>query len=182
MSLYAVQTLTGRETEVHGKLTEQGIQALLPQERRLIRRGGAWREQVYPLFRGYVFIETDNPLPIYYTVRRQDGVMHWLGASPGVPEALSEAESVNVQWLAGQDLRPSTACEILPGVLGFVDGPLARLSDHILRINRHDRKAVICLPIGGKQKEVTLTFTIQETEDCGAAGSPRPAGTADIRQ
>lgn len=179
MSLYAVQVLTGQEAEVCRKLTERGIAALLPQERRLIRRGGAWREEVYTLFRGYVFIDTPAPLAIYYTVRGQNGVMRWLGASHGVPEPLSEAEAVNVQWLAGQELRPSTAREVMPCVLGFVDGPLARLSDHIVRIDRHDRKAVVALPIGGEQKEFTLTFMIQETEDCGAAGSPRPAAAAD---
>ena len=146
MSLYAVQVLTGQEAEVCRRLADRRIATLLPQERRLIRRGGAWREEPYTLFRGYVFVDTEAPLPIYYTVRGQDGVMRWLGASPGTPEALSLAEAVNIRWLAGQDLRPSTAREVMPGVLGFVDGP---------------------------------TFTIQETADCGAAGSPRPAGAAD---
>lgn len=179
MSLYAVQVLTGQEAEVCRRLADRRIATLLPQERRLIRRGGAWREEPYTLFRGYVFVDTEAPLPIYYTVRGQDGVMRWLGASPGTPEALSLAEAVNIRWLAGQDLRPSTAREVMPGVLGFVDGPLAQLSDRIVRVDRHDRRAVVALPIGGEAKEFTLTFTIQETADCGAAGSPRPAGAAD---
>ena len=170
MSLYAVQVLTGQEAEVCRRLADRRIATLLPQERRLIRRGGAWREEPYTLFRGYVFVDTEAPLPIYYTVRGQDGVMRWLGASPGTPEALSLAEAVNIRWLAGQDLRPSTA---------RVDGPLAQLSDRIVRVDRHDRRAVVALPIGGEAKEFTLTFTIQETADCGAAGSPRPAGAAD---
>lgn len=179
MSLYAVQVLTGQEAEVCRRLADRRIATLLPQERRLIRRGGAWREEPYTLFRGYVFVDTEAPLPIYYTVRGQDGVMRWLGASPGTPEALSLAEAMNIRWLAGQDLRPSTAREVMPGVLGFVDGPLAQLSDRIVRVDRHDRRAVVALPIGGEAKEFTLTFTIQETADCGAAGSPRPAGAAD---
>lgn len=179
MSLYAVQVLTGQEAEVCRRLADCRIATLLPQERRLIRRGGAWREEPYTLFRGYVFVDTEAPLPIYYTVRGQDGVMRWLGASPGTPEALSLAEAVNIRWLAGQDLRPSTAREVMPGVLGFVYGPLAQLSDRIVRVDRHDRRAVVALPIGGEAKEFTLTFTIQETADCGAAGSPRPAGAAD---
>ena len=158
MSLYAVQVLTGQEAEVCRRLADCRIATLLPQERRLIRRGGAWREEPYTLFRGYVFVDTEAPLPIYYTVRGQDGVMRWLGASPGTPEALSLAEAVNIRWLAGQDLRPSTAREVMPGVLGFVDGPLAQLSDRIVRVDRHDRRAVVALPIGGEAKEFTLTF------------------------
>lgn len=101
MSLYAVQVLTGQEAEVCRRLADRRIATLLPQERRLIRRGGAWREEPYTLFRGYVFVDTEAPLPIYYTVRGQDGVMRWLGASPGTPEALSLAEAVNIRWLAG---------------------------------------------------------------------------------
>ena len=97
MSLYAVQVLTGQEAEVCRRLADCRIATLLPQERRLIRRGGAWREEPYTLFRGYVFVDTEAPLPIYYTVRGQDGVMRWLGASPGTPEALSLAEAVNIR-------------------------------------------------------------------------------------
>ena len=58
MSLYAVQVLTGQEAEVCRRLADRRIATLLPQERRLIRRGGAWREEPYTLFRGYVFVET----------------------------------------------------------------------------------------------------------------------------
>lgn len=82
MSLYAVQVLTGQEAEVCRRLADRRIATLLPQERRLIRRGGAWREEPYTLFRGYVFVDTEAPLPIYYTVRGQDGVMRWLGGKP----------------------------------------------------------------------------------------------------
>lgn len=52
MSLYAVQVLTGQEAEVCRRLADRRIATLLPQERRLIRRGGAWREEPYTLFRG----------------------------------------------------------------------------------------------------------------------------------
>ena len=73
MSLYAVQVLTGQEAEVCRRLADCRIATLLPQERRLIRRGGAWREEPYTLFRGYVFVDTEAPLPIYYTVRGPAG-------------------------------------------------------------------------------------------------------------
>ena len=64
MSLYAVQVLTGQEAEVCRRLADRRIATLLPQERRLIRRGGAWREEPYTQLRGYVFVDTEAPLPI----------------------------------------------------------------------------------------------------------------------
>ena len=40
--MYVLQVLTGRETEICGKLRRAGITAYCPQERRQIRRGGRW--------------------------------------------------------------------------------------------------------------------------------------------
>ena len=48
MSLYAVQVLTGQEAEVCRRLADCRIATLLPQERRLIRRGGAKKLPRYP--------------------------------------------------------------------------------------------------------------------------------------
>lgn len=43
--MYVLQVLTGRETEICGKLRRAGISAYCPQERRQIRRGGRWQER-----------------------------------------------------------------------------------------------------------------------------------------
>ena len=50
MSMYALQVMTGMEAEITQKLRGKGVDARCPQERRMIRRGGKWQEQLYTLF------------------------------------------------------------------------------------------------------------------------------------
>lgn len=101
MSMYALQVMTGMEAEITQKLRGKGVDARCPQERRMIRRGGKWQEQLYTLFPSYIFVSTPDVYRVYYAVRHEDGVLHWLGATKGTPEALSAHEEANILWLAG---------------------------------------------------------------------------------
>ena len=45
---------------------------------------------------------------VYYAIRKENGVLYWLGATKGAPEPLSEDEEANILWLAGDGpLRPA---------------------------------------------------------------------------
>ena len=46
MSMYALQVMTGMEAEITRKLRGKGVDARCLQERRMIRRGGKWQEQL----------------------------------------------------------------------------------------------------------------------------------------
>ena len=81
--MYVLQVLTGRETEICGKLRRAGITAYCPQERRQIRRGGRWQEQLYTLYPSYLFIQVNDVIRVYYAIRKENGVLYWLGAGPG---------------------------------------------------------------------------------------------------
>ena len=81
--MYVLQVLTGRETEICGKLRRAGITAYCPQERRQIRRGGRWQEQLYTLYPSYLFIQVNDVIRVYYAIRKENGVLYWLGATKG---------------------------------------------------------------------------------------------------
>lgn len=67
---------------------------------------------------------------VYYAVRDEDGVLHWLGATKGTPEALSAREEANILWLAGDGPLPPSEAEVqADGTLDFTSGPLAHLRD-----------------------------------------------------
>ena len=122
MSMYALQVMTGMEAEITQKLRGKGVDARCPQERRMIRRGGKWQEQLYTLFPSYIFVSTPDVYRVYYAVRDEDGVLHWLGATKGAPEALSAREEANTSsgWPEMPHCRPArrrcmrTALWILP--------------------------------------------------------------------
>ena len=60
MSMYALQVMTGMEAEITRKLRGKGVDARCLQERRMIRRGGKWQEQLYTLFPSYIFVSTPD--------------------------------------------------------------------------------------------------------------------------
>lgn len=108
MSMYALQVMTGMEAEITQKLRGKGVDARCPQERRMIRRGGKWQEQLYTLFPSYIFVSTPDVYRVYYAVRDEDGVLHWLGATKGTPEALSAREEANTSgWPEMAHCRPA---------------------------------------------------------------------------
>ena len=63
------------EAEITQKLRGKGVDARCPQERRMIRRGGKWQEQLYTLFPSYIFVSTPDVYRVYYAVRDEDGVL-----------------------------------------------------------------------------------------------------------
>lgn len=158
MSMYALQVMTGMEAEITQKLRGKGVDARCPQERRMIRRGGKWQEQLYTLFPSYIFVST--------------------------PEALSAHEEANILWLAGDGPLPPSEAEMqADGTLDFTSGPLAHLKDMLEKVNRHDRRVTVRVPVGGEDKTITLSYRLngrQETASNAAAGTPRSVNTADI--
>lgn len=143
----------------------------------MIRRGGKWQEQLYTLFPSYIFVSTPDVYRVYYAVRHEDGVLHWLGATKGTPEALSAHEEANILWLAGDGPLPPSEAEMqADGTLDFTSGPLAHLKDMLEKVNRHDRRATVRVPVGGEDKTITLSYHLngrQETANNAAAGAPR---------
>ena len=172
MSMYALQVMTGMEAEITRKLRGKGVDARCLQERRMIRRGGKWQEQLYTLFPSYIFVSTPDVYRVYYAVCHEDGVLHWLGATKGTPEALSAHEEANILWLAGDGPLPPSEAEMqADGTLDFTSGPLAH------------RRATVRVPVGGEDKTITLSYRLngrQETANNAAAGTPRSMNAADI--
>ena len=150
----------------------------------MIRRGGKWQEQLYTLFPSYLFVSTPDVYRVYYAVRNEEGVLHGLGASKGTPEPLSEREEANILWLAGDGPMPPSEAELREdGTLDFTSGPLAHLKELLEKVNRHDRRATVKVPIGGEDKTITLSYRLngkQEPANTAAAGTPRSGKAADI--
>lgn len=166
MSMYALQVMTGMEAEITQKLRGKGVDARCPQERRMIRRGGKWQEQLYTLFPSYIFVSTPDVYRVYYAVRHEDGVLHWLGATKGTPEALSAHEEANILWLAGDGPLPPSEAEMqADGTLDFTSGPLAHLKDMLEKVNRHDRRVTVRVPVGGEDKTITLSYRLNGRQE-----------------
>lgn len=184
MSMYVLQVVTGREEEICSKLRKNGIPAYCPQAVRKIRRGGRWLEQTYTLYPAYIFVQCESVIDVYYAIRREDGVLYWLGATRGTPEPLHRDEEANILWLTGDGPLPvSKAVRRTDGGLDFTSGPLKRLVElEALRsVLVRERRATAALPLHGIEHKIKLSFELeQETGSSDGAGSPPEAKAADI--
>lgn len=97
---------------------------------------------------------------------------------------MSAREEANILWLAGDGPLPPSEAEMqTDGTLDFTSGPLAHLRDLLEKVNRHDRRATVRVPVGGEDKTITLSYRLnsrQETANNAAAGTPRSVNAADI--
>ena len=168
MSMYVLQVLTGQETALRDKLTGKGIQAYCPQERRLLRLGGRQVERLYTLYPGYLFVRCKSVISVYHAIKKEAGVLYWLGLHNGTVEALSPQEEANILWLAGDGPLPPSEPELqADGSLDFTSGPLARLAEHmeLRRVMLRERRAVVNLPLHGQEKTMRLSFVLTDPKD-----------------
>ena len=184
MSMYVLQVRTGQEERLVERLRRRGVEARCPQERRMVRRGGKWQSRLYTIFPGYLFLSCEDPVRIYHIVSRQSGVLRWLGMQGGSPTPLMPGEETRILCMAGDGapLPPSEAVQMPDGQLAFVAGPLAELQGSIQKIDRHDRRATVRIPLHGEERMIKLSFTIvtQDTAQSVGAGSP-PGRMAEDR-
>lgn len=167
MKWYVLQVLTGAETETLDALAAEGFQALAPAENRMIRSGGAWRQKIYTLFPGYVFVKVDYNADAHRRLLDTKNVIRILscGASPS---PLSADEALWVEYLGGGPLEPSVA---VPdgGQFRVVSGPLAAMEDKIIRIDRHRRRAIVLLTIAGHEVRPEFSVEIRLEKDAEGA-------------
>lgn len=167
MKWYVLQVLTGTEAETRGVLAAESFAALAPVENRMIRSGGMWRQKVYTLFPGYVFVKMDYDADTHRRLLGTKNVIRILscGASPS---PLSADEALWVEYLGGGPLEPSVA---VPdgGQFRIVAGPLAAMEDKIIRIDRHRRRAIVSLTIAGH--EVRPEFSVEFRTEKGVEGA-----------
>ncbi len=173
MRKYVVQVRTGSEIEVRDYLQEQDIPAWVPRESRSIRQGGAWREKVYVLFPGYVFVGAVELTPeIYYAVKDAPNVLHFLGTPGPEPISYLEAEYIGILAPNNEPLRPSVA-EVLPdGSLRPKEGVLAQLIGQVTDVNPRQRRVTIRTPLLGADRTVDISFVTPDGETEKEAAEP----------
>lgn len=158
MSWYVLQVLTGQERDVLHALERQGIASLVPLENRMIRTGGVWVQREYVLFQGYVFIAADWTDELYHKVKCIAGVVRVLGA----PTPLTDEEAAWVAWLGSTLLEPSNIEYVGNDRYIINDGALLALEDRIIRIDRHHRRAIVGLTVGGKKVKLSLSIRVHD--------------------
>jgi transcription termination/antitermination protein NusG len=105
---YAVHVKSRHEFRVYERLTGAGITTFLPSLKRLSK----WKDRnkliQFPLFQGYLFVQTDNSHDARLTILKTPGVVRILGTVTGEPEPIPEEQIQSLMKLidAGAHLDP----------------------------------------------------------------------------
>lgn len=155
MQWYVLHVRPGTEREVQRRLQLGGIDAAVPQEEAVIRRGGRWQTELRVLFPGYVFVFMQYTIDKHYVIKAIPGAIRLLPKT-GPPQPLLEREAAWMMRIYGEALSPSRVAfgGEQPVVL---DGPLKDLREHIVRFDRHRRKVYLRIPVLGEERDVTLS-------------------------
>ncbi|MBQ5320321.1 MAG: hypothetical protein J6K17_14620 [Oscillospiraceae bacterium] len=158
--IYVLQVQTNKELDVSAALIRAGIQADVPRERILIRKGGLWSKMLKLLFPGYVFVTVDYNAEVYHIIKSVSGVIRFLGA----PTPLPEHEADMIRWLSngGEIIEQSLIRTDSEGnVIGY-EGFLEGNEDKIKRLNLRQKKASVEVKFGGKTHRANLGIDFPE--------------------
>ena len=62
MSMYVIRVKPGMDCEVAASLRKRGYFIRCPQRTLSIRKDGTWTDRTEPIFSGYLFLESPEPL------------------------------------------------------------------------------------------------------------------------
>ena len=87
-------------------------------------------------------------------------------------------------WLCAVVLGATGSAIIVTVAASLLCAGVKYIVKHMLeKVNRHDRRATVRVPVGGEDKTITLSYRLngrQETANNAAAGTPRSMNAADI--
>lgn len=158
--IYVLQVQSNKELDVSAALSRAGIQADVPRERILIRKGGLWSKMLKLLFPGYVFVTVDYSAEAYHIIKSVSGVIRFLGA----PTPLPEHEADMIRWLSngGEIIEQSLIRTDSDGNIIGYEGFLKGNEDKIKRLNLRQKKASVEVKFGGKTHRANLGIDFED--------------------
>lgn len=165
---YVLQVKNGSETAVAVELQKRGYWAVVPVENRMIRRSGKWEQAPYIVFTGYVFVYLNYTWAGYYAMSGIKGVIRILGGGKD-PTPLAPDESKFILSLTELLISPSVIRLNDDGTYQIISGFLKEISDQIVKIDRHAKRATVKIVLAGLEKTIKVSFKAEQmperTED-----------------
>lgn len=160
---YVLQVTTGRELEILKQLLRRGVTAVVPVEKRNIRKAGSWSLQDYIAFPGYVFIRIRYNWSKYYLMSGIPGIIKILGGGRE-PTALNEVEAARIVMMSDMLKEPSVLSFDENEDFTVVSGALVELEPYITKVKRRYKRVELEVPLAGEKKKITLSF-VEQTSD-----------------
>ncbi len=161
---YIVQTLKGKEISaaecIRRDVQEAGEEAFVLENERMYKIKKEWIKDRRPMFPGYVFVQTGDPLDFDLRLRKKLHPLKLLRMDDIITPIYPEEEQY-LRRIGGEEhiarysegFRTGDEIVIETGAFRGFDG-------EVRKIDRHKRLAVIGIPLLGKVVDVTIGLGI----------------------
>jgi transcriptional antiterminator NusG len=159
MNYYALQVFTRKE-ERYLRLARVYLdinvphwhsvgRLLWPRRSLSIRRRGKVREELAPVFPGYLFFEAEElPVDIYWTLRRTGGFIRFLKNNQQVEPLEGDDKRLLLHFLRyGEVVRKSTVTFDINNRIQVKEGPMKGLEGRVVKVDRRKKRAKIRLSL-----------------------------------
>lgn len=159
MKYYVLQVFTGDETKFLNLVrTSLQIEApgnadsgtfLWPRRSLNIRRKGKTREELAPIFPGYLFYEAaDLPPDVYWAFKKTSGFIRFLKDNQHIEPLSGEDKGLLLHFLSfGEIVHKSTVTFDENNHIEVIDGPMKGLEGKIVKVNRRKKRAKVMLSL-----------------------------------
>ena len=161
---YVIQTIKGKEQEHTTNIKRNVIadeeKVFLIENERPFRLKGKWLKELKPLFPGYIFVETEDIEDFAKRLRKRYRTLKIL-AVDGKMVPIRDEEEAYLKSIGGEEhiVRYSEGVRIGDRV-EITSGSFAGYTGEIRKLDRHNRRASLCLPLMGREIEVEIGLGI----------------------
>lgn len=163
---YVMQVISGHEEKVQEQCklllsNESYEDCFVPKKKRLMKIKGSWKEVEEILFKGYVFMITNDPNRLALELKNILDLTKLLGKSEHTFYPLYESEVNFLKSFGKKEHVVEMSVGMIEGDnIMIVDGPLVGHEGSIVHIDRHKRMATIEVDFIGHKTEVKVGLEI----------------------
>lgn len=167
---YAVQVFTGDEEKVK-RICELLIDSSCYTDIFVIRFNrakkfyGKWHKESKIMFPGYLFIDTDEPLMLYESLRNIPQFTKVLGRDMDEFIPIEESKESLFKSMVNNEYEIDISKGIITGdTVVITEGPLVGKEAMIKKIDRHKRTAILSINMFGRETDITVGLEIVAKE------------------
>ncbi len=173
MKYYVIQVRARREEKYLSRareLAEDDAEFFWPRRELRIRKRGAWRETVAPVFPGYVFLAAPGlPVPLYRKLKAIPDFARFLADNRNVtPLSGRDLELVRHFLSQGEVLKKSLVTFEADQRIRILQGPLKGLEGMIVKVDKRKKRIKVRLEL--YSDSFSIDFGFESVENSGGAG------------
>ena len=178
---YVIQTVTGKEEELIDMMNtilgrDLYRDCFIIWAEWMKRLGGQWQIQVRPLFPGYVFVDSEQPEDLFFSLKRVPRFSRIIGNGRFVFTPVEESEKTFLETLmwGGNSGREKVESDYLvrrslidttkDGKISRIHGALRLFENQIERVSLHKRYAVVRVRFLQREQTVLLGIRLGKDE------------------